>query len=61
MQTTLIVIAIYAIGFWLAYAIAVYQISKFNTRENPLIPAVLSWITVLMVLAVFLFRPSKEK
>jgi hypothetical protein len=58
MKTLIIISAIYTIGVLIALAISSYYIAKFNTKDNPAIPAMFSWITVLIYLsAILIFRP----
>jgi hypothetical protein len=50
MKTLIIIGVIYTIGFWIALAISAHYISKYKTKDNPLIGAMFSWLTVLIVL-----------
>jgi len=50
MENILYFILAYVLGFWIAYAISVHYINKYRTNDNPIIGALFSWITVLIVI-----------
>lgn len=60
-EILLIVFIVYAVGFYLAYIVSLHYINKYNTKESPLIPALFSWITILLlIIARPLYRLYKK-
>jgi len=52
METLLIIIGIYFVGVIIAIAVTCHYIAKFGTKDNPIIGAMFSWLTVIMALVI---------
>lgn len=53
MEATLLTIfAVYAVGVLVAFAVSSYFISRYRTKDNPIVGALFSWFTVLIALII---------
>jgi hypothetical protein len=55
MKTVLLISGIYLAGFIIMWTIAVISIEHYKTKESPIIPAMFSWIGVVIALIGILY------
>lgn len=60
-EMALYVLLAYYIGMAVAYAIAYRNIKKFKTKDNPWSAAVFSWITVGLVVVVWVVKLFRKE
>lgn len=58
MEAAFYILMVYYTGFILAMGIAMHNIKKFKTKDNPFRAALLSWVIVLFVFVTHLFRAA---
>lgn len=61
MKEFLIYAAIYYSGFAVAFAIAYHNIKKFKTNDPAWVAAVFSWILVLVVIVVSIYKLFRKE
>lgn len=60
-EIALYILLAYYVGMAVAYAIAYRNIKKFKTKDNPWAAAIFSWITVLLVVVVWVVKLFRKE
>lgn len=61
MNTLLLILIVYVVGFYVAYLMAASHLRKFDTHDSPFFGALLSWVFVVAFIVIFVVRFFKEQ